>query len=143
MKSLQAKESVAANGSPRAARPLRVLVIEGNVDIAKSISLMLRLQGHEVYAAADGETALRLARDAAPDVVLMNLNLRGTDACQMARRLQQLRGGDKVLFVAITATIPDDDRARVASAGIHLHCPPNSDPDVLLTILKRYATNRR
>jgi CheY-like chemotaxis protein len=143
MNSIQTKESVPANGSNRAFRPLRVLVIEDNLDIAKSIALMLRLQGHEVYAAADGETALGLAHDAAPDVVLINLNLRGTDTCQLARRLQQRRGGDKILFVAVTATIPDDDRARVAAAGIHLHCPPNSDPEMLLAILKRYATSRR
>src|SRR5437870_1542852 len=129
MKSVSAKNNVpAAAGGELYPRPLRVLMVQADRDVAKRIALVLQLQGHDLQVAFDGETALRLARGTAPDVVLLDLGLTGTDACQLARQLQHLRGGDKILFIAVSAAIPDEDRARVSAAGIHLHCPPTADP---------------
>ncbi len=70
-------------------RSLHVLVVEDNVDAADSLSLLLRLYGHEVQVARTGPTALEMASASRPDVVLLDIGLPGMDGYQVARRLRQ------------------------------------------------------
>ena len=56
-------------------RQLRILVVDDNVDAAESLSIMLRLQRHEVMVAHDGPTALAAAPVMKPDVVLLDLGM--------------------------------------------------------------------
>src|SRR5262245_55300319 len=59
-----------ANGSRR-----RVLVVDDNVDSAESLAVLLRLYGHDVRLAHDGEAALEEARSFQPDVMFLDIDL--------------------------------------------------------------------
>ena len=61
----------------RTGEPFRVLVVEDNVDAADSLSMLLRLHGHEVQIARTGPTALEMASASRPDVVLLDIGLPG------------------------------------------------------------------
>ncbi len=58
---------------------LRVLVVEDNVDAGDSLSMLLRLHGHEVLVAWSGPTALEVAAGFHPALVLMDIGLPGMD----------------------------------------------------------------
>ena len=69
--------------------PLRLLVVEDNRDVAKSLTSLLRLWGHDVNVAYDGLQALTAADKNHPEIVLLDLDLPGLDGLAVARRLRE------------------------------------------------------
>jgi len=99
-------------------RPLRVLVVEDNVDAADSLSMLLRLYGHNVEVARSGPTALEMASDSRPDVVLLDIGLPGMDGYQVAERLREMPGLKGVVICALTGYTPSEsDRLRHQESG--------------------------
>jgi two-component system CheB/CheR fusion protein len=101
-----------------AGRPLRILVVEDNVDAADSLSLLLRLYGHEVQLARTGATALEMASASRPDLVLLDIGLPGMDGYQVARRLREKPEFQTVTLCAVTGFTPSEaDRQRQQQTG--------------------------
>ena len=100
-----------------AGRSLRVLVVEDNVDAADSLSMLLRLYGHDVQVARTGPTALEMASAFRPDVVLLDIGLPGMDGYQVARHLRERPEFKDVTMCALTGYTPSEGRPP-ASAGI-------------------------
>ena len=63
---------------------MHVLVVEDNVDAADSLSMLLRLYGHDVQVARTGPSALETASAFRPEVVLLDIGLPGMDGYQVA-----------------------------------------------------------
>jgi DNA-binding response OmpR family regulator len=67
----------------------RILVVEDSPTIVSAVELVLRQNGHEVYIARDGLTALAAVRAFVPDLVLLDILLphtNGFEVCAMMRR---------------------------------------------------------
>jgi signal transduction histidine kinase len=117
---------ITTNAAPRKAMApahseRRVLVVDDNVDVANTLSMLLALQRHEVRVVHDGPAALDVARDFRPDVVLLDLGLPVMDGFELARRFRQQPETKDVLLVALTGYARDDDRRRSKDAGFDLH----------------------
>src|SRR6185436_13424361 len=92
----------------RTGRSLRVLVVEDNVDAADSLSMLLRLYGHDVQVARTGPSALEMASASRPDVVLLDIGLPGMDGYQVAKRLRQRPELKDVMLCALTGYTPSE-----------------------------------
>jgi len=125
--------------SPAASRPLKVLVVEDNVDAAESLATLLRLWNHDVNVVHDGRMALEAARRQQPEVVLLDIGLPGLDGYQVARRLREEIGLDHTLLVAMTGYGQPEDRRRSQEAGIHHHFVKPVEPLVLRNLLAGLA----
>jgi len=99
----------------------RILVVEDNPLNLKLVRDVLEIAGHHVVEACSGEEALRIAQDAAPDLVLMDLQLPGMDGTETMRKLRQGLLEDDTPVVAVTAFAMAEDRERVAQAGFDGH----------------------
>jgi CheY-like chemotaxis protein len=66
----------------------RVLVVDDNLDNAESLSMFVRLLGHEVETAHDGLQAIEVAQRFAPDLVLLDIGLPKLDGYEVAQRLR-------------------------------------------------------
>ncbi|QBE61604.1 response regulator [Pseudoduganella lutea] len=75
-----------AMAAPVAARALKMLVVEDNLDAQYLVCEMLRAMGHEVDAAADGERALQHLESTAYDVLFTDVSLPGISGVEVARR---------------------------------------------------------
>jgi two-component system phosphate regulon response regulator PhoB len=64
------------------------MVIEDEPDILEVMQYNLSREGFAVSTARDGESALRLVRDAAPDIVLLDLMLPGLDGLEVCRQMR-------------------------------------------------------
>jgi CheY-like chemotaxis protein len=80
----------------------RILVVDDCPDTVATFSLLLRLWGHEVLGASDGQTALALAATKPPDAALVDLCMPGMDGVEVARRLRRLPGSRRRLILAVT-----------------------------------------
>jgi CheY-like chemotaxis protein len=102
----------------RPGRSLRVLVVEDNVDAADSLSMLLRLYGHEVRVAHSGPTALESASASRPDVVLLDIGLPEMDGYQVAKRLRERPEFKDVMLCALTGYTPSEaDLVRHQESG--------------------------
>jgi len=120
-----------------AGRSLRVLVVEDNVDAADSLSLLLRLYGHEVQLARTGPTALEMAVASRPDVVLLDIGLPGLDGYVVARRLRERPEFKGVMICALTGYTPSEaDHRRQQETGFDHYYVKPLDLAKLLELLK-------
>jgi signal transduction histidine kinase len=125
-------------GSAR--RPLRVLVVDDNVDGAKSLAMLLGLIGHEVRVAYDGPEALEVAAAFRPEVVLLDVGLPGDmDGYQVARRLRARPGTETAALVAVTGHGSEEERARAREAGFAAHFVKPVELAALCSFLARHA----
>jgi DNA-binding response OmpR family regulator len=85
----------------------RVLVVDDDATVADVVRRYLERDGYDVQLAADGETALRLAAERQPDLVVLDLMLPGIDGLEVCRRL---RAGSDVPVVMLTALGEEADR---------------------------------
>jgi CheY-like chemotaxis protein len=110
----------AAAPRARTGAPLRVLVVDDNVDGAKALGQLLRLAGHEVSLAHDGPAALAAAAAAPLDLVLLDIGLPGMDGYAVAARLRAEGHADTAL-VALTGYGREEDLRRSRDAGFDHH----------------------
>jgi len=113
----------------------RVLVIDDSVPTAQSMARVLELWNHEVRICYDAVSALKVAQEFQPEVVLSDISLPQMDGYELARQLRQLPGMDKSLLIAITGHGHDDDRQRSSEAGFDQHLLKPVSPDVLAEIM--------
>ena len=113
----------------------RVLCVDDNRDAADSEAELLRLAGFNPRACYDGSTALAVAREFAPDVVLLDLHMPGMDGDELARRLTEEAAGRPQLLVAVTAMSNDESHRRTEAAGCTMHLVKPVDPHDLLRIV--------
>ena len=91
-----------------------VLIVEDDPDTAKLVSLYLQRDGHKVLCARDGMEGLRLAREARPDLVVLDLMLPKLNGIGVCRTLRQ---ESSVPIVMVTARVEEEDRLKGLDLG--------------------------
>jgi PAS domain S-box-containing protein len=129
--------------SPRAGGSRRVLVVEDDRDAAESLVMFLELTGYKVAAAHDGAEAVDVAKTFDPDVVLLDVGLPVLDGYEVARRLRDRPGGERLMLVALTGYGQEEDRRRSSAAGFDHHLVKPVDIDRLLELLSSSVRSRR
>jgi CheY-like chemotaxis protein/two-component sensor histidine kinase len=136
-----------AEPAPAAECPaLRILVVDDNQDSAISMTLLLELQGHEVHVAHAGQTALNVASDKHPDVILLDIGMPGMNGYEVARHLRAQEAFDNTLLVAITGYGRASDLKQTESAGFDHHLVKPVDYEKLQAVLSTCgarSTSRR
>jgi CheY-like chemotaxis protein len=124
-------------------RSLHVLVVEDNVDAADSLSMLLRLYGHQVQVARTGPTALEMASTSRPDVVLLDIGLPEMDGYQVAQRLREMPEFKHVTVCALTGHTPSEaDRQRQHDSGFDHYYVKPVDLNKLLDLFKSVEASR-
>ena len=95
----------------------RVLVIEDNLLNLELVTDLLEASGHIVCSARTAEEGLRLAHEARPDVVLMDLSLPGMDGLAATRALRADPATGDLPVIALTAYAMKGDEEAALSAG--------------------------
>ena len=131
-------QGAAAHGLPGA---LRILVVDDNVDAATMLAMVLEAAGHGVLVEHTPERALRRAREAAPQVCLLDIGLPGMDGTELARRLRAQPETAGAVLVAVTGYGQDSDRDRALEAGFDHHLVKPIDTAGLEALLARIDRN--
>ena len=124
-----------ASDRPLQAAPERnILVVDDNEDVRKSLCRLLGLHGYQAVGAGDGPSALRIAKELQPRVVLVDIGLPGMDGYEFARQLLRTQSSGPRL-VAVTGYGQPADRARSRDAGFAAHLVKPVDIETLLPLL--------
>jgi PAS domain S-box-containing protein len=99
----------------------RVLVVDDNRDAAKSLALILGLQGHESRCVHDGREALAIGAAYQPDVVILDIGMPGLNGYETARLIRAQNWGKHVRLIAVTGWGRPDDKRLSDEAGFDHH----------------------
>ena len=95
----------------------RVLVVDDEPDVLLLCRLNLQQRGHELLEAADGSTALEIARELHPDVIVLDLMLPGISGYDVLEALQRDPETTNIPVLVLTAKSLRADRERSHGLG--------------------------
>src|SRR2546430_13262208 len=93
----------------------KLLVVEDDAHVREAVARALRFEGYDVHTAVDGNEALVHAAEIAPDAVLLDVLMPGTDGLTVCRRLRER--GDQTPILMLTARHEVTDRVAGLDAG--------------------------
>jgi CheY-like chemotaxis protein len=118
----------------------RVLVVDDEPDVLLLCRLNFQQRGHELLEASDGTSALRLARESRPDVIVLDLMLPGMNGYEV---LEQLRAEDEtseIPVLVLTAKSLKADRERSRGLGASGFMTKPFLPNELCDLVESLAT---
>ncbi len=123
----------------RSAEPKRVLVVDDHVVFRYGMRAMLANAGsfEVVGEAATGEEALEKTAEIRPDIVLMDIQMRGMHGIEATRRIVQ--ANPKVRVVVVTMFGDDDSVFSAMRAGARGYVLKGADAEEVLTVLRAVA----
>jgi PAS domain S-box-containing protein len=128
-------EDAAREGALAAPAPLRLMIVDDNVDAAESLAELLEAQGHRVRVEAHPAQALATARQDPPEVFILDIGLPEMDGYELARRLRADPATASAMFVALTGYGQAHDRILSKSSGFEHHFVKPMDMDRLGQVL--------
>ncbi|WP_116243871.1 response regulator [Nocardiopsis sp. FIRDI 009] len=117
---------------------MRVLVVDDDMQIIRAMRINLRARGHDVDTAPDGASALRLAAEHHPDVVLLDLGLPDMEGMEV---IQRLRGWSQVPIIVLSARHSAGEKVRCLDSGADDYVTKPFGMDELLARMR--AAERR
>jgi signal transduction histidine kinase len=124
-----------ASDEPALLPALRVLLADDNVDALEGLAEILRLEGHQVYAARDGLTAVALATRHQPDVLVLDIGMPGLNGYEVARSVRVQSWPHRPYLVAASGWGQDEHLRASADAGFDLHLTKPVEPQRLMALI--------
>jgi PAS domain S-box-containing protein len=120
---------------PAGANRCRVLVVDDNVDSVESLAMLLRMTGHEVETASDGEAALHRAEEFRPDLAILDIGLPKMNGYDLAKQIRRRPWAKDVVLIALTGWGQAQHRLRSKESGFNHHLTKPVEFDALQQIL--------
>jgi signal transduction histidine kinase/CheY-like chemotaxis protein len=98
-----------------------ILIVDDNVDAARTLEHLLRSRGYDVQAVFDGTTALACAESRRPQVAILDIGMPQMDGFELAERLRGRFGSAELFLIALSGWGQEEDRRRSSEAGFQAH----------------------
>lgn len=115
-----------------------VLLVEDNPENREIYGTFLRHFGYEVLEAADGAEGVKVAREARPHLVLMDVGLPVLDGIEATRLLKGDPATAAIPVVALTAHAMESDRLAALAAGCDEYVSKPAEPSRVLAVVKAF-----
>lgn len=120
---------------------LRILILEHCSLCTEQLSTLVRLIGHEVRTARNGNEAIEVGDVFRPDLVLLHTSLPGQDGYEVARRIRDRAWGKGVVLIALTGAGAQIDERRFQEAGFDHHLPKPINVEELVGLIGRLLSH--
>jgi CheY-like chemotaxis protein len=107
--------------TPTFGKTRRVLIVDDNQDSAEMLAELLKDAGHSVTVAYDGPSAILIAPQLKPEVMLIDIGLPSMNGYELARRLKAIPELANTPLFALTGYGQETDRQRSLEAGFQEH----------------------
>jgi len=123
--------------------PMRLMVVDDNVDAARMLAMFLEAAGHEVLVEFESRRALERARIEKPVICLLDIGLPDMDGYALANQLKQGRDTADMILIAVTGYGQEQDRLKTAQAGFAHHLVKPVQTEELMRLLADIAANKQ
>ena len=124
------------------ASPKKILVVDDNEIVIKTISLKLQGAGYQVLTAMDGAAAVAIARKETPDLILLDLSfppdVAGVpwDGFRIMEWFHRLDAAKKIPIIVITGSEDPKDKERATNTGAVAFFQKPLEHDYLLKVVR-------
>jgi len=122
--------------------PPRILVVEDDSDNRGMVVKVLTVAGYGVLEAADGASAVTVARREHPDLIVMDLAMPGVDGWEASRRLKSDPATADIPIIALTAFAMRGDEERAREAGCDGYLSKPCRPQTIRDTVRRFLESR-
>ena len=119
-----------------------ILLVEDEPAIQELITANLARAGHTVIKASDADTALRIVRDALPDLILLDWMLPGVPGIELARRLRGDERTRAIPIIMLTARSDESDKVAGLEIGADDYITKPFSPRELVARIKAVLRRR-
>jgi signal transduction histidine kinase/ActR/RegA family two-component response regulator len=119
----------------------QILIIDDNHDAADATAMLVEEMGGDARVAYDGVTALEMLEGYQPEVILLDIGMRGLDGYETCQRIRGVLG-NRVLLVALTGFGQDHDKEKAKRAGFDAHLTKPADGAALARLLDKMSPTR-
>jgi len=130
-----------ADGPVRPPGPPRVLVVDDDRATRLLCAAILLRDGYDVLEAADGQEGLEVARQQAPDIVLLDISMPVLDGFGLAAALQADERTREVPLIFLTGEKDPLIKAKAFETGAHAVIAKPFDPNAVTTFIERVLTH--
>jgi len=120
--------------------PKKILVVDDEVDLVKTISFSLEREGYTVLVSLNGEDALNQARRESPDLILLDIMLPKLDGYKVCRLLKFDERYKHIPILMLTAKVQEKDKALGMETGADEYITKPFDTDELMEKIKSYLS---
>src|SRR5262249_42217135 len=113
--------------------------VDDSVEMATSLSMLLKMQGHVVAMAHDGATSLERSQAEDFDVILLDIGLPSVDGYEVARRIRSSRTESRPRLVGVSGYGFDADRRRALDGGLDVYLVKPVDPRIIENLLDQWS----
>jgi CheY-like chemotaxis protein len=118
---------------------VKILVVEDNEDNLTLIDYLLRAHGHAPLLARNGADGVRIATEARPELILLDIRMPGgMDGFQAAAAMRSTPGLERARIVAVTASVMSGDRERIEAGGFDGCIAKPIDPETFMGELEQF-----
>jgi DNA-binding response OmpR family regulator len=124
------------------ARPLRILLIEDDREIARAMMLRLKAAGHDPFAMHEGSSGLSAAITTIPDIIILDLRLPDMDGFAVLQQLQQHDIGRLIPVIVVSANVAERAKREAILLGAHCFIEKPYDFRKLVAAIERAASTQ-
>jgi CheY-like chemotaxis protein len=117
---------------------LKIVIADDFPDALEPLAFYLRLDGHVVHQAADGQAALELIEAEQPHIAFLDIGMPRLDGREVARRIRAESWGRTMHLVAMSGYIRDFDQALALRAGFDAFLAKPVDPERFREICREH-----
>jgi DNA-binding response OmpR family regulator len=118
--------------------PKKILVVDDEVDLVKTVSFSLEAEGYTVLVSYNGEDALNQARKENPDLILLDIMLPKLDGYKVCRLLKFDERYKHIPVLMLTAKTQEKDKIVGMETGADEYIAKPFDMDELMEKIKAY-----
>jgi len=110
----------------------RILVVDDEPDIVRSLTLRLNSAGYEVLSALDGTSATKKAIEEQPELIIMDIGMPAGNGHVVVERLRNIEDTSRIPIIYLTARTGAEDYRQARDGGVSRYITKPFDADVLL-----------
>jgi two-component system cell cycle response regulator DivK len=118
----------------------RILVVEDQEDNREILRALLESGGHEIIEAFDGESAVALAIERLPDLILMDIQLPIVDGYEATRRIKANAELRAIPVIVVTSYALSGDEEKARAAGCDAYGTKPYSPRQLLSTINEFLS---
>ncbi len=121
----------------------KILVVDDEPDIVRSLSIRLGSAGYEVSTAGDGLNATRKAIDEQPDLILLDIGMPAGNGHEVVERLSNIGETSHIPVIFLTACTSAEDYRKAREGGVCKFITKPFDSEILLTAVEDQISHSR
>ncbi len=117
----------------------RILLVDDHPLLRKGVAQLINLEDDlkVISEAGDGEQAIQIAIELRPDLILLDLNMKGMNGLETLKALKNIDSGFKVIL--FTVSDANEDVINALKFGVDGYILKDSEPEVLLELIRKAA----